>query len=248
MLVRHRIDLAKLYLGKDGGYTLRKFKRIFKREMEERPELYEMVGKGQKRSTPIPAEDFDDLVDELGAQDMEDEEPEEGAENEIDEDAVREEDREKSKAQFKKELEEMNADSEDETYNFDEDEMEELLEKVENSVFATEEDAIKYFEEYYEKIKAKRLKLNRFRVRKPDTRDKYDKIFDEDKEIRSKVGDEWVLDTDTAKRFYKDLDNNLCRYPHGFRHYESFANYKLSQPHLVIQDYITEMNSQVEFE
>ena len=124
MLVRHRIDLAKLYLGKDGGYTLRKFKRIFKREMEERPELYEMVGKGQKRSTPIPAEDFDDLVDELGAQDMEDEEPEEGAENEIDEDAVREEDREKSKAQFKKELEEMNADSEDETYNFDEDEME----------------------------------------------------------------------------------------------------------------------------
>lgn len=40
MIVRHRLDLAKLYLGKDGGYSLRKFKRIFKREMAEHPEKY----------------------------------------------------------------------------------------------------------------------------------------------------------------------------------------------------------------
>lgn len=37
LLKRHRLDLAKLYLMKDGGYSLRKFKRIFKREMEENP-------------------------------------------------------------------------------------------------------------------------------------------------------------------------------------------------------------------
>jgi hypothetical protein len=37
LLRRHRLDLAKLYLMKDGGYSLRKFKRIFKREMEENP-------------------------------------------------------------------------------------------------------------------------------------------------------------------------------------------------------------------
>lgn len=31
-----------MFLNKDGGYSLRKFKRIFKREMEERPELYKI--------------------------------------------------------------------------------------------------------------------------------------------------------------------------------------------------------------
>lgn len=49
LLIRHRIDVAKMYLGKDGGYSLRKFKRIFKREMAERPELYEMYKPGQTR-------------------------------------------------------------------------------------------------------------------------------------------------------------------------------------------------------
>ena len=41
MAVRHRLDLAKLFLNKDNGYTLRKFKRIYKREMEERPEQWD---------------------------------------------------------------------------------------------------------------------------------------------------------------------------------------------------------------
>jgi hypothetical protein len=40
LLKRHRLDMAKLYLMKDGGYSLRKFKRIFKREMEENPHKY----------------------------------------------------------------------------------------------------------------------------------------------------------------------------------------------------------------
>lgn len=37
VIARHRLDLAKLYLLKDGGYSLRKFKRIYKIEMEENP-------------------------------------------------------------------------------------------------------------------------------------------------------------------------------------------------------------------
>jgi hypothetical protein len=45
-LLRHRIDLAKMYLGKDGGYSLRKFKRIFKREMAEHPEKYGFKNRG----------------------------------------------------------------------------------------------------------------------------------------------------------------------------------------------------------
>ena len=37
---RHRLDLAKLLFEKDGGYTLREFKEIYKKEIKENPELY----------------------------------------------------------------------------------------------------------------------------------------------------------------------------------------------------------------
>ena len=40
LFTRHRIDFAKLYFGKDGGYTLREFKKWYKLEMEENPERY----------------------------------------------------------------------------------------------------------------------------------------------------------------------------------------------------------------
>ena len=45
LVLRHRLDVAKLLFGKDGGYSLRKYKRIFKREMEENPGLYYIEGK-----------------------------------------------------------------------------------------------------------------------------------------------------------------------------------------------------------
>ena len=50
LAVRHRISFAKMFLGKDGGYSLRKFKRIFKREMEENPDKYEILRPGMQTS------------------------------------------------------------------------------------------------------------------------------------------------------------------------------------------------------
>lgn len=44
------------------------------------------------------------------------------------------------------------------------------------------------------------------------------------------------------------MDNNLSRYPVGFRHYENFANYKLMKPDSEIKEYIDIMNTQCEFE
>lgn len=48
LIVRHRLDVAKLYLNKEGGYSLRKFKKIFKREMAEHPEKYVVMRPGAK--------------------------------------------------------------------------------------------------------------------------------------------------------------------------------------------------------
>lgn len=48
LIIRHRLDVAKLYLNKEGGYSLRKFKKIFKREMAEHPEKYVIMRPGAK--------------------------------------------------------------------------------------------------------------------------------------------------------------------------------------------------------
>jgi len=38
-MIRNRMDAVRLLLGKDGGYTLRTFKKIVKRDRAEKPEL-----------------------------------------------------------------------------------------------------------------------------------------------------------------------------------------------------------------
>ena len=50
---RHRIDLAKWFLGKDGGYTLREFKQIMKTELEEHPERYTILDPSTQKSDTI---------------------------------------------------------------------------------------------------------------------------------------------------------------------------------------------------
>lgn len=49
LFVRHRIDVAKMLLGTEGGYSLRKFKRIFKREMAENPMLWKVFRPDEDR-------------------------------------------------------------------------------------------------------------------------------------------------------------------------------------------------------
>ena len=43
------------------------------------------------------------------------------------------------------------------------------------------------------------------------------------------------------------MEDGIGKYPNGFRHYESFANYKLVNPNAEISEYISEVNQQVEF-
>ena len=43
MIMRHRLNMTKMLFRRDGHYTLRKFKRLFLREMREQPELYTVM-------------------------------------------------------------------------------------------------------------------------------------------------------------------------------------------------------------
>lgn len=82
-MLRHRLDLAKLFLNKDGGYNLRKYKRIFKREMAENPDKYEIKSpttdeqsstSSSSGSGSSSSSDSDEAAKEKDSEDKEDEE------------------------------------------------------------------------------------------------------------------------------------------------------------------------------
>ena len=138
LLLRHRLDLAKIYLNKDGGYTLRKFKRIFKREMAEFPDRYEILKPVNEAEQSESSSDVEEdaeaegavavegenekVVPEIAKSDSGDEVKADssGSDNETAEQAQVDPEAEKLKLRekIKKEIDEMNADSEEEHYEF----------------------------------------------------------------------------------------------------------------------------------
>ena len=64
IILRHRLDVAKLLYGKDGGYSLRKYKKIFKREMKENPDLYYIRGKTDTWRDTFPQDLYEEPKEE----------------------------------------------------------------------------------------------------------------------------------------------------------------------------------------
>ena len=135
----------------------------------------------------------------------------------------------KVRAQVKKEIDEMNADSEDETYEFQEDELEALLDEVEKETFTTEEEAIAFLEEKHKQISNVRIKANKkpkLILKSPNTPDDpYEEHLQTKEMVESQYENEWVLDKNSLNEYFKQMEDGIGRYPHGFRHYESYANY-----------------------
>ena len=56
LMLRHRLDFAKLFFEKDGGYTIREFKQIYLKEIRENPDKY-------FTQDPSSADEYDYSVD-----------------------------------------------------------------------------------------------------------------------------------------------------------------------------------------
>jgi hypothetical protein len=62
------------------------------------------------------------------------------------------------------------------------------------------------------------------------------------------VSGEFIPDKDGRLDELRRLSDETGRYTPGFRHYENFYAYKLKNPEATIEDYTTDMNSQISFE
>ena len=59
--------------------------------------------------------------------------------------------------------------------------------------------------------------------------------------------DEFILDRENQWKHHMYHQERMGRYPHGYRHFENFANYSQHKPDATIQEYIEVMNSPCEF-
>jgi hypothetical protein len=85
----------------------------------------------------------------------------------------------------------------------------------------------------------------------PDERaesDPYYAMLKEDKPIASRFSDHFDLDDTDAHAYLDRVEEQIGRYPVGFRHYENFENYRVKYPEQSIGDYQEVMNRQVEYE
>jgi hypothetical protein len=77
-----------------------------------------------------------------------------------------------------------------------------------------EEEAIKFFEDYYSKLESKKWQWCKNRVRRTQfPTHPADKFLDQDDNVESVVEGEFILDEKNSRQFYKDLDQNIGRYP-----------------------------------
>lgn len=75
-------------------------------------------------------------------------------------------------------------------------------------------------------------------------KDIYEKFLDEElNQVESEfTGNEWYLTEENEKRWLRDKDNSIGRYPDGWRHLENYVSYKTINPEATIEDYTKEMH------
>lgn len=130
---------------------------------------------------------------------------------------------------FKKEIEEMNQDSEEESILLEEEELEAILESVENETFNDPDDAEEFFNKKLEEINMVRKKMYKPRPRVIKETNVYEEFFTK-QETESIFNGTFFMDEKTEKQMIFNFDNRIGRYPEGWRHLENFINYRQKFP------------------
>ena len=117
---------------------------------------------------------------------------------------------------------------EDGTLQIEQEELEKILDEISNKDgLDSKEIADKYFDEMWAKM-MKRVKTNK--PLKPEYLSKeqpdiFKLALEKDNEYRSVAIDEFILDQENYDKWHMYQQQKIGRYPHGFRHFENFANY-----------------------
>jgi hypothetical protein len=210
----NNINLARAFLGMDGGYSIRKLKKFMKRDKE----LIALQAEEERKSQDSRKAS---AASAAAAEDGEAAEGVEGAEAGADaaqggvEDIMIDQPVYSDESDFDHDWDDMD----DETF-------EKVLAEGNAMDFQTEDDAKAFFE-------GKLKEFSRMKIRKPKVvkderlaKDPYYAMMKTEKEISSRYADHFDLDDEDYHAYYDLIEQSIGRYPPGFRHYENFVNYR----------------------
>lgn len=112
--------------------------------------------------------------------------------------------------------------------------------------------AHKFFEEMWQKINKKINPHWKQKVKFLDDetpKDKYEEFLSDPVKPKSYdiSTEDLTLDQENYDNLHIYAHSRIGRYPHGFRHFENYANYSQVKKNATIQEYMEEMNRQCEF-
>lgn len=212
--VNNRINLARAFLGMDGGYSVRKLKKFYLQDQKAKKDQ-KQAEEEQRRTRQTP------------------EGTEEAAAEAKPEDAAAEE-----QLPYSDE-----SDIDAALDNMDDETFEKLIEEANAAEFQTEEEAQAFFDKKmkeFTRIKNKKVVVKEDPREKTDP---YWAMMKEDKKISSRFADTWDLDDEDKQAYLDMVEKNIARYPIGFRHYENFENYKAFKEDATIHEYHEESKS-----
>ena len=129
-----------------------------------------------------------------------------------------------------------------------EEDLNEILDKIEAMENMTEEQMEEELERQLDdlsKIRAQNLlEPTRFVTERAHP---YREYFKDPARYESKTWGEWILDQENYDKYADWHLDQVGRYPHGFRHYENYANYVAHDETKTIKDYMKRMNEPAEF-
>ena len=209
-LENNRVNLARAFLGKDGGYSVRKLKKFMKQDKEFQKAYQEAEQKRYRdRKAAQAAQDAGEEAEEV-APEIEGR-PEVNYSDESDLDQALD--------------------------NLDDETFQQLIDQADKEDFGTEEEAKAFFDsklKEWSRIKTKK------QVVKEDPREKTDPYYamlKEDKPIASRFSNHFDLDDEDYHSYMDMVEASIGRYPVGFRHYENYENYRSQFPGSSIQEY-----------
>lgn len=131
--------------------------------------------------------------------------------------------------------------------------LDKILEEAGLLQFKTEEEAVKWLNEKLQKEFTREINYTYRGPKKQEPehpRRKYDRYYQflkRHEAPESLTTGSFFLSPKDFNEEMDYLENEIGRYPIGFRHYENYQNYRLKYPNANIDEYQNEMNRQVEY-
>lgn len=156
---------------------------------------------------------------------------------------------------IKKDFKRMQEDSDEEPTAITEEQFELIVDKMVNLEFETEDAAFEFFDAQYQDALTSLRKVNVANTKKEIK--KRANLYRKEEEIepteflnrddKTKGGDtmfldEYLMDKKNAYDEWEMQQNEIGKYPLGFRKYENFINYRVVHPEADIENYMREMN------